>query len=43
MDWEALSEEQVAVLVASILGDGEITKCYAHDRRINNSYREHFV
>ncbi|WP_214774909.1 endonuclease [Exiguobacterium sp. s37] len=42
MDWEGLSEEQVAVLVASILGDGEITKCYVHDRRINNSYREHF-
>ncbi|WP_047795062.1 LAGLIDADG DNA endonuclease [Exiguobacterium sp. JLM-2] len=42
MDWEWLSEEQVAILVASILGDGEITKCYAYDRRINNSYREHF-
>lgn len=42
MDWEGLSEEQVAILVASILGDGEITKCYAYDRRINNSYREHF-
>ena len=42
MDWEGLSEEQVAILVASILGDGEITKRYAYDRRINNSYREHF-
>ncbi|WP_214758348.1 endonuclease [Exiguobacterium sp. s123] len=42
MDWEGLSEEQVAILVASILGDGEITKCYAYDRRINNSYREYF-
>lgn len=42
MDWEGLSEEQVAIFVASILGDGEITKCYAYDRRINNSYREHF-
>lgn len=42
MDWEGLSEEQVAILVTSILGDGEITKCYAYDRRINNSYREHF-
>ncbi|TCI27635.1 endonuclease [Exiguobacterium sp. SH5S4] len=42
MDWEGLSEEQVAILVASILGDGEITKCYVYDRRVNNSYREHF-
>ncbi|WP_214889350.1 endonuclease [Exiguobacterium sp. s142] len=42
MDWDGLSEEQVAILVASILGDGEITKCYVYDRRVNNSYREHF-
>ncbi len=42
MDWEGLSEEQMAILVASILGDGEITKCYPYDRRVNNSYREHF-
>lgn len=42
MDWEGLSKEQVAILVASILGDGEITKCYPYDRRVNNSYREHF-
>lgn len=42
MDWEGLSEEQVAILVASILGDGEITKCYPYDRRVNNTYREHF-
>ncbi|KGI86078.1 LAGLIDADG DNA endonuclease [Exiguobacterium mexicanum] len=42
MDWEGLSDEQVAILVASILGDGEITKCYPYDRRVNNSYREHF-
>ncbi|MBR3061803.1 MAG: endonuclease [Exiguobacterium sp.] len=42
MDWEELSEEQVAIFVASILGNGEITKCYAYDRRVNNSYREHF-
>ena len=28
MDWEGLSDEEVAILVASILGDEEITKCY---------------
>ena len=42
MDWGGLTDEQVAILLASILGDGEITKCYPYDRRINNSYREHF-
>lgn len=42
MDWQGLSEEQIAILVGSILGDGEITKCYVYERRINNSYREHF-
>ncbi|HBQ75453.1 MAG TPA: endonuclease [Exiguobacterium sp.] len=37
-----LSASQQAVLLASILGDGEITKCYPGSRRKNNSYREHF-
>lgn len=37
-----LSVSQQAVLLASILGDGEITKCYSGSRRKNNSYREHF-
>lgn len=30
------------VLIASIMGDGEITKIYPGSRRKNNSYREHF-
>ncbi|MCY1690148.1 endonuclease [Exiguobacterium sp. SL14] len=37
-----LSSQQQAILLASILGDGEITKCYPDSRRKNNSYREHF-
>lgn len=37
-----LSSQQQAILLASILGDGEITKCYPGSRRKNNSYREHF-
>ncbi|WP_251140240.1 endonuclease [Exiguobacterium sp. s143] len=37
-----LSSQQQAILLASILGDGEITKCYSSSRRKNNSYREHF-
>lgn len=37
-----LSASQQAILLASILGDGEITKCYPGSRRKNNSYREHF-
>lgn len=37
-----LSDSQQAILLASILGDGEITKCYPGSRRKNNSYREHF-
>lgn len=37
-----LSSKQQAILLASILGDGEITKCYPGSRRKNNSYREHF-
>jgi hypothetical protein len=34
--------EQLCVLLASILADGEITKIYKNSRRKNNSYREHF-
>lgn len=37
-----LTSSQQAILLASILGDGEITKCYPGSRRKNNSYREHF-
>ncbi|MDX8044603.1 DNA endonuclease [Gracilibacillus sp. S3-1-1] len=37
-----LSTIQQNVLIASILGDGEITKLYKNSRRKNNSYREHF-
>lgn len=37
-----LSSSQQAILLASTLGDGEITKCYPGSRRKNNSYREHF-
>ncbi|WP_312193453.1 endonuclease [Exiguobacterium sp.] len=37
-----LSASQQAILLTSILGDGEITKCYSGSRRKNNSYREHF-
>lgn len=39
---DTLSKSQQAVLLASILADGEITKCYPKSRRKNNSYREHF-
>lgn len=39
---DTLSKAQQAVLPASILADGEITKCYPKSRRKNNSYREHF-
>ncbi|KKE79961.1 DNA endonuclease [Bacilli bacterium] len=37
-----LDEVQFNILVASIIGDGEITKIYPNSRRINNSYREHY-
>jgi len=37
-----LSASQQAILLANIIGDGEITKCYPGSRRKNNSYREHF-
>ncbi|WP_114570095.1 endonuclease [Exiguobacterium flavidum] len=39
---DELTTEQQAILLASILADGEITKCYPGSRRKNNSYREHF-
>lgn len=39
---DELTPTQQAILLASILGDGEITKCYPGSRRKNNSYREHF-
>ena len=42
MEFDQLSMIEKNVLVASILGDGEITKCYKGSRRKNNSYREHF-
>ncbi len=32
-----LSLQQQSILLASILGDGEITKCYPGSRRKNNS------
>lgn len=42
MLFEELSEVQKNILIASIVGDGEITKRYSKSRRKNNSYREHF-
>lgn len=39
---DSLSKAQQAVLLASILADGELTKCYPNSRRKNNSYRGHF-
>ncbi len=42
MELTSLSITQQNVLIASILGDGEITKLYPGSRRKNNSYREHF-
>lgn len=42
MKWlEALTDIQRNVLIASIIVDGEITKCYPGTRRKNNNYREH--
>ncbi|MTH55064.1 DNA endonuclease [Bacillus mangrovi] len=38
----SLTTYQQNVLLASILGDGEITKLYKNSRRINRSYREHY-
>lgn len=37
-----LSPIQRNILIASIIGDGEITKLYPGSRRKNNSYREHY-
>ncbi|WP_010648055.1 LAGLIDADG DNA endonuclease [Oceanobacillus massiliensis] len=37
-----LEPVQRNILIASILGDGEITKIYKNSRRKNNSYREHY-
>ena len=39
---DTLSKAQQAILLAGVLADGEITKCYPKSRRKNNSYREHF-
>lgn len=40
--FDALTDVQRNVLIASIIADGEITKCYPGTRRKNNSYREHY-
>jgi hypothetical protein len=37
-----LTPIQQNMLIASIIGDGEITKLYKNSRRKNHSYREHF-
>ncbi|WP_231563553.1 MULTISPECIES: DNA endonuclease [Anoxybacillus] len=37
-----LTPIQQNILIASIIGDGEITKIYPNSRRKNHSYREHF-
>ncbi|MFJ5716441.1 DNA endonuclease [Neobacillus sp. NPDC093127] len=37
-----LNEIQINVLIASIIGDGELTKLYKNSRRRNSSYREHY-
>ena len=42
MELLKLSPVQQNVLIASIIGDGEITKLYKGSRRRNNSYREHY-
>lgn len=42
MELDRLETRQQNVLLAMILGDGEITKLYSKSRRKNNSYREHF-
>lgn len=41
-DFLQLTPIQQNILVASIMGDGEITKIYPNSRRKNHSYREHF-
>lgn len=40
--FNGLDEIQVNILLASILGDGELTKLYKNSRRKNSSYREHY-
>lgn len=42
MDLYQLSLIQQNVLIASIMGDGEITKIHKNSRRKNNSYRKHY-
>ncbi|WP_422121899.1 DNA endonuclease [Planococcus sp. X10-3] len=42
MELFQLSTIEQNVLIASVMGDGEITKLYPGSRRRNNSYREHF-
>ncbi|MBT2687161.1 DNA endonuclease [Bacillus sp. ISL-47] len=42
MTFSCLSPVQQNILFASIIADGEITKCYPGSRRKNNSYREHY-
>ncbi|WP_239454014.1 hypothetical protein [Bacillus suaedaesalsae] len=37
-----LTDIQKNILIASIMGDGEITKIYKNSRRKYNSYRGHF-
>ncbi|CEG25899.1 DNA endonuclease [Bacillus sp. B-jedd] len=37
-----LNQVQINVLIASIIGDGELTKLYKGSRRKNSSYREHY-
>lgn len=39
---DSLTTVQLNVLIASIIGDGEITKIYKNTRRKNHSYREHY-
>lgn len=41
-DFSQLTPIQQNILIASIIGDGEITKLYKNSRRKNHSYREHF-
>ena len=37
-----LNDTQINLLIASIIGDGELTKLYKGSRRKNSSYREHY-
>lgn len=40
--FKRLTPIQQNILIASIMGDGEITKLYKNSRRRNHSYREHY-